>query len=194
MKNIFEIMKEYGLELPEDKQKDFEKAFLENYKTISDYNVQVDKLTIAEDKVKTLTTSLEKFKDVDVEKMNETIQTLKNDLAVKDQELTDKLAERDFLDAVKNGIHVARGKDVDKIMRLMNLDELKASKNQKEDIAVAIKAMTEDDVTKGMFGEAEPDVVGTGNLIGQVQRQTSNTADAVMRAAMGLPPATADTK
>lgn len=194
MKNIFEIMKEYGLELPEDKQKDFEKAVLDNYKTISDYNAQVDKLTIAEDKVTTLTNSLEKFKDVDVDKMNETIQTLKNDLAVKDQELTDKLAERDFLDEVKNSIHGAKGKDVDKIMRLMNLDELKASKNQKEDIAAAIKAMTEDDVTKGMFGEAEPDVVGTGNLIGQVQRQTSSTVDAAMRAAMGLPPATADTK
>lgn len=28
MKNIFEIMKEYGLEVPEDKKKDFEKTVL----------------------------------------------------------------------------------------------------------------------------------------------------------------------
>ncbi len=29
MKNIFEIMKEYGLEVPEDKRKEFEKSVLE---------------------------------------------------------------------------------------------------------------------------------------------------------------------
>ena len=40
MKNIFEIMKEFGLEIPEDKTKEFEKQVLENYKTVSDYNVQ----------------------------------------------------------------------------------------------------------------------------------------------------------
>ena len=31
MKNIFEIMKDYGLEVPEDKKYDFEKAVLEIY-------------------------------------------------------------------------------------------------------------------------------------------------------------------
>ncbi len=39
----FEIMKEYGLEVPADKQKDFEKAVLENYKTVTDYNNQTEK-------------------------------------------------------------------------------------------------------------------------------------------------------
>ena len=63
MKNIFEIMKEYGLEVPEDKKKDFEKSVLENYKTISDYEVQSDKLKIAEEKVTTLTESVDKFKE-----------------------------------------------------------------------------------------------------------------------------------
>ena len=38
MKNIFEIMKDYGLEVPEDKKKDFEKAVLENYKTAAELN------------------------------------------------------------------------------------------------------------------------------------------------------------
>lgn len=42
MKNIFEIMKEYGLEIPEEKKKDFEKTLLENYKTVSDYNTQAE--------------------------------------------------------------------------------------------------------------------------------------------------------
>lgn len=42
MKNIFEIMKEYGLEVAEDKKKDFEKLVLDNYKTVSDYETQAE--------------------------------------------------------------------------------------------------------------------------------------------------------
>lgn len=61
MKNIFEIMKEYGLEVPEDKKKDFEKAVLDNYKTVSDYETQSEKLKNAEGKVTTLTESLAPF-------------------------------------------------------------------------------------------------------------------------------------
>ena len=40
MKNIFEIMKEYGLEVPAEKQKEFEKAVLENYKTVRRWNMR----------------------------------------------------------------------------------------------------------------------------------------------------------
>lgn len=194
MKNIFELMKEFGLELPEDKQKDFEKAVLDNYKTVSDYDTQAKKLENAEDKVKTLTENLEKFKDVNVDELNQTIETLKTDLANKDKELTDKLAERDFMDILKDSIHTAKGKDAERIMKLMDIDTLRSSKNQKEDIAAAIKAMQEDDVTKGMFAEAEPEVVGTGNLIGQVGKPSGNSADAAMRAAMGLPPVQGEQK
>ena len=56
------------------------------------------------------------------------------------------------------------------IIKLLNIDELRKSKNQKEDITAAIKAMSENDITKGMFGETEKkdETIGTGNLIGQV--------------------------
>ena len=40
MKNIFEIIKEYGLEVPAEKQKEFEKAVLENYKTVRRWNMR----------------------------------------------------------------------------------------------------------------------------------------------------------
>lgn len=52
MKNIFEILKEYGLEVPEDKKKDFEKAVLENYKTVTDYDNQTEKLNKANETIK----------------------------------------------------------------------------------------------------------------------------------------------
>ena len=134
MKNIFEIMKEFGLEVEEDKKKDFEKAVLENYKTSADYDVQAEKLKTAEGKVTTLTESLDKFKDVNVDDLNATIETLKTDLANKDKELKDKIADRDFNDLLKESITSAHGKNAKAITALLDVDTLKASKNQKEDI------------------------------------------------------------
>ena len=190
MKNIFEIMKEYGLEVEEDKKKDFEKAVLENYKTVSDYEIQSDKLKTAEEKVTTLTENLDKFKDVNVEELNNTIATLKTDLANKDQELKDKIADRDFNDLLKDSIASAKGRNAKAITALLDVDTLKTSKNQKEDVAEALKALSEAEDSKMLFGEPEPNVVGKGNPIGIVTKGWNTDGDAAMRAAMGLPPVT----
>ena len=189
MKNIFEIMKEYELEVPEDKKKDFEKAVLENYKTVSDYETQAEKLKTAEGKVETLTGSLEKFKDVNVDELNRTINTLKTDLANKDQELKDKLADRDFNDLLKDSIATAKGRNATAITACLDVETLKASKNQKEDIAAALKALSEREDCKMLFGEPEPDIIGVGNPIGTVTKSGSQTgATDAMRSIMGLPP------
>ncbi len=192
MKSIFEIMKEFGLEIPADKQKDFEKQVLENYRTASDYDVQARKLETAEGKVKTLTESLDRFKDVDVDKLNGDIDTLRKQLEDKDRELADQLAERDFMDALREGVRAAKGKDTDKIIKLLDVEALRTSKNQKEDIAAAIKAMAEDDVTKGMFQTGDPGRAGTADVIGGISGGSGDSMDAQMRAVMGLPPV--DTK
>ena len=170
MKNIFEIMKEYGLEVPEDKKKEFEKTVLENYKTMTDYDNQAKKLDAANETIKANDTAmkdlqdkLDGFRDVDVSGLNQRI----NDLD------TDKANIQTDYDA-----------------KIADVETLKASKNQKEDIAAALKALTEAEDSKMLFGAPEPNPVGTGNLIGQVRTGGgSNADDAAMRAAMGLPPA-----
>ena len=189
MKNIFEIMKEFGLEVEEDKKKDFEKAVLENYKTSADYDVQAEKLKTAEGKVTTLTESLDKFKDVNVDDLNATIATLKTDLANKDQELKNKIADRDFNDLLKDSIASAHGKNAKAIMALLDVDTLKESKNQKEDIAAALKDLSEAEDSKMLFGTAGPEVVGGGNPIGSITKPGNQTgATDAMRSIMGLPP------
>ena len=45
MKNIHEILKDYGVEIPEDKKTEFDKAVIENYKTVAEVNKINDKLT-----------------------------------------------------------------------------------------------------------------------------------------------------
>lgn len=80
MENIFKIMKDFGIEMPEDKKEDFEKSVLENYKTVADYNKQVENLNKANDTIKSNDTAmkelqdkLDAFKDVDVTELKNTI-------------------------------------------------------------------------------------------------------------------------
>ena len=196
MKNIFEIMKEYGLEVPEDKKKDFEKAVLENYKTMTDYDNQTKKLDAANEMIKANDTAmkdlqgkLDGFKDVDVSGLNQRIKDLETENASIQKDCDAKIADRDFNDLVKESIAAVNGKNPKAITALLDVETLKASKNQKEDIATALKALTEKEDSKMLFGEPEPNPVGTGNLIGQVRGGNSTSADeAAMRAAMGLPP------
>ena len=107
MKNIFDLMKEYGLEIPEDKKKDFEKAVLENYKTVKDYEAQKEKLDAAEQKVSANETTinglkedLKKFDGVDVTGLQQKITDLETDLQTKETEYQQKIADRDFDDLV----------------------------------------------------------------------------------------------
>jgi len=184
MKNIFEIMKEYGLEVPEDKKKDFEKAVLENYKTQTDYDNQTKKLDAANETIKAndtamkdLQTQLDGFKDVDVTGLNKRISDLEEEKKNIQKDYDSKIADRDFSDLVKESIATAKGKNPKAIMALLDVNALKASKNQKEDIAVALKTLTEAEDSKMLFGEPEPNPVGTGNLIGQVHKTTGQSTD-----------------
>jgi hypothetical protein len=184
MKNIFEIMKEYGLEVPEDKKKDFEKTVLENYKTQTDYDNQTKKLDAANETIKAndtamkdLQTQLDGFKDVDVTGLNKRISDLEEEKKNIQKDYDSKIADRDFSDLVKESIAAAKGKNPKAIMALLDVNALKASKNQKEDIAAALKTLTEAEDSKMLFGEPEPNPVGTGNLIGQVHKTTGQSTD-----------------
>lgn len=178
MKNIFQIMKEYGLEVPEDKQKEFENAVLENYKTVTDYDNQAKKLEAANGTIKAndiaiegLKQELEGFKDVDVTALKQRITDLEEEKETIQREYDEKIADRDFNDILKDCISSANGRNAKAITALLDIDALKASKNQKEDIAAALKALTEAEDSKMLFGEPEPDVLGIGNPIGIVDKK-----------------------
>ena len=193
MKNIFEIMKEYGVEVPEDKKKDFEKAVLENYKTVTDYDNQTKKLETADATIKANDTAMEElkkqlegFKDVDVTALNQRITDLETEKATIKKEYDDKIADRDFNDILKDAISSAKGKNAKAITALLDVDALKASKNQKDDIAAALKALSEAEDSKMLFGEPAPENIGSGNPIGTVTKVNNSDDMAAMRAAMGL--------
>lgn len=190
MENIFKIMKDFGIEMPEDKKEDFEKSVLENYKTVNDYNKQVESLNKAketikanDDAVKDLQTKLDAFKDVDVTELNKTIEDLKAENARIEKDYKDKEAQRDFDDLIKDAITGAHGKNAKAITALLDVDTLMQSKNQKEDIAAAIKKLTEAEDSKMLFGEPEPQAKGGGNPIGNIgDGSHPNTTDSISSA------------
>ena len=198
MKNIFDIMKEFGIEVPEDHKKDFEKAVLENYKTMADYDKQTEKLNKANDTIKAsdaamkdLQTKLDEYKDVDVSALNQRITDLETEKGNIESDYQKKLAERDFNDLIKEGIAAAHGKNVKAITALLDTETLMQSKNQKEDITAAIKTLTEAEDSKMLFGDAV-EIAGKGNPIGDIgggKLTLEEKEEADCRAAMGLPPA-----
>ena len=189
MKNIFEIMKDYGLEVPEDKKKDFEKAVLENYKTAADYEKQTDTVTNLTEQLNETKEAMKKFEGGDPEDLKNQIADLTQKLTDKDAEYQTKLADRDFQDNVKGMITKYKGKNEKAIMALLDMETLKASKNQNEDLDKAFKALTEAEDSKMLFGEAEAQVTGRGNPIGTFTNGGGgDTPTAQMRSIMGLPP------
>lgn len=154
-----------------------------------------DELTVANDKVKAqkgtidgLKEDLKKFDGVDVTALNGKIEQLEKDIQTKDNEYAQQLADRDFQDILKESIAAVKGKNAKAITALLDVDTLMASKNQKEDVAAALKALTEAEDSKMLFGEPEPEVIGKGNPIGTIIKGGSQDDDAEMRAVMGLPP------
>ena len=108
---------------------------------------------------------LKTFDDVDVEALRGEVDTLKKDMVAKEADFQSQLADRDFQALVTAGIAEAKGKNPKAITALLDIDALKASKNQKEDTAAALKALAESD--SYLFGEFDknqttPATVKTG--------------------------------
>lgn len=185
MKNIYEIMKEFGLEVPEDKKAEFDKSWKENYRTKSEYDKAVEQRDAHKTSLDKVNEKLKEFEGVDVNDLKGQITKLQGDLKAKDDEYAAKEADRAFNDTLSDAIKTAGGRNVKSVMALLNVDELKASKNQGEDIKKALDTLKESDAY--LFGSDEPfknPVGGSGSGNGG----GGGTDDlAAIRAAMGLP-------
>ncbi len=127
---------------------------------------------------------LKAFDGVDVEALRGEVDTLKKDIATKETEFQGQLAGRDFQALLTSGITAAKGKNPKAIMALLDMDTLKASKNQKEDTAAALKALAESEAY--LFGDSEtttttPASVSTG---GEHTENNNASTDPFVAAAM----------
>lgn len=105
MKNILEICKDFGLEIPADKQADFSKAVAENYKTVAEFDKKVGKLEAERDTHKeradTAEETLKSFEGIDPTKVKEEVDKWKKAAEEAQQNAQKQLDERDFNDTLK---------------------------------------------------------------------------------------------
>ena len=188
MKNILSILADAGVEITDEQKKSVEDGVKENYKPVADWQKQVDKVQTLETTLTETQEKLKKFDGVDAEALNKQIEDLKADLEKKDKDYQSQIADRDFNDMLKESIATANGKNAKAITALLDVEALKASKNQKEDIATALKGLAEAEDSKMLFGTAEEEEsLGTGDIPGTVKKGGGSGEFASLRAAMGLP-------
>jgi DNA-binding transcriptional MerR regulator len=170
MKNIETILSDAGIEVTDEQKTAIVKAMGDNYKPIADWQKQVDKVTNLTEQLTTTKDDLKKFDGVDADGLKKQIADLETKLSDKDKEYQTQIADRDFSEIVKDSIAKANGKNAKAIRALLDIDSLKASKNQSKDIEDAIKALSEAEDSKMLFGEPDPTVVSKTTPIGQVTK------------------------
>lgn len=177
-----EFLKGLGLE-----QDVVDKIMAENGKDVAAEQAKTTKAEGERDNYKdqlaTATESLEKLKDVDPAAMQSEIENLNKQLKDKDEEYAAKEADRIFSDTVKEAIKSAGGRNEKAVMAMLDMDALKASKNQSEDIKKALEAVKESDAY--LFGSDEPFMNAVGATGGSADVGGDNLS--AIRAAMGLP-------
>ncbi len=174
MKNYEQILADAGVELTDEQKATIAKEMGENYKTIADWQKQHDKVQTLETTLKDTQDKLKAFDGVDVANLNNEIAKLKGDLEQQGKDYQQQIADRDFSDMVKGLIAERKGVNEKAIMALLNIDELKESKNQKDDVIKALDALVEAEDSKMLFGSAEPEEIEKGNPIGSVSKNNGS--------------------
>lgn len=184
MKNIYEILKEYGMEVPADKKADFDKAWKENYRTKSEYDNAVSQRDNYKASLDDVNAKLKEFEGVDVKDLQGQITKLQGDLKAKDDEYAAKEADRVFMDSIKEAVKTAGGRNEKAVIAMLDIDALKESKNQSDDIKKALEDVKKSDGY--LFGANEPinNAVGGTNIGGGADPGADDVS--AIRAAMGL--------
>jgi hypothetical protein len=145
---MIEICKDFGIEIPAEKHAEFTKAVAENYKTIAEHEKKVTRLTDdlqaekkrADEAVETLKgfegkdfDAITKERDEWKKKHDDAVETHK-----KEKE------DREFNDAISVAISEAKGKNAKAIMALLDMEQLRGSKNQQADIKAALDTLRTD--------------------------------------------------
>lgn len=98
--------------------------------------------------------SLKSFEGIDVAELQGKVTQLTDDLAAKDSEYRQKLADMEFTAALDSALGKSKARSLPAVKALLDIDALRTSKNQTEDIRAAIaKVKTENDF---LFVSDEP--------------------------------------
>lgn len=101
MKNIIDICKDFGVEIPADKHADFLKAVNGEYKTIAEHGKMLEKLNAATKRAETAEEALKGFEGIDPANVKTQLEAANKKVKEAQEAAQKQLDERDFNDALK---------------------------------------------------------------------------------------------
>lgn len=108
MADIFEMLKEAGVEIPADKKDAFNKEFRKKYKSEGEITKATEKIELDRDawkkKAEEAEETLKKFEGIDPEAIQTELTTWKQKAENAEKDYAAKLEQRDFEDALKEAI------------------------------------------------------------------------------------------
>ena len=155
MQKLIDTLKQFGIEIPEDKQPEVKKTLSEYYKNVGEYNKAISKLETDRDKWKAQAEAAEEtlktFEGIDPANIQKELSDWKKKAEDTKNEYERKLAERDFADLLREAFRSANGKNEKAIKANLDVAKLMESKNQKEDIKSAIDELVKSADTSFLF-------------------------------------------
>lgn len=119
------------------------------------------------EQLRTATEGLKAFEGVDVKDLQGQVAKLTKDLSEQAEAHKQQLADLAFDGVLKDAITAAKGRNVKAIQALLDVDKLKASKDQTADIKAALEGLKKDSGYLFDTGETPPPYAagtGTGHL------------------------------
>lgn len=101
MKNIIDICKDFGFEIPADKHADFLKAVNGEYKTIAEFEKVAGKLDTATKRAETAEEALKSFDGIDPANIKTQLEEANRKIKEAEENAQKQLDERDFNDALR---------------------------------------------------------------------------------------------
>lgn len=108
MQKLIETLKEFGIEVPDEKQAEVKKALSEHYKNIAEHGKAVKKLETDRDnwksRAETAEKTLKSFDGIDPGKIHEELKEWKTKYEEAKKKAEAQIYERDFADALKTAL------------------------------------------------------------------------------------------
>lgn len=153
----------------------------ENGKDIEKYKAESETYKSQLDDAKT---TLKSFDGVDVNELKGQITKLNTDLTTKETEFQSKLSEIEFKSSLEKAVIGSKAKNAKAVMALLDVDNLKSSKNQQTDISTALEKIKQEN--DYLFeGEQQPKRA-VGLTLGATTTQAENTTAKANEAFRGL--------
>lgn len=155
MKNIIEILKGLGIEIPADKEADVSKEVAENYKTVAEFDKKVAKMQgeidRATERATTAEDTLKGFEGKDFDAITQERDSWQKKYEDRIKAEADAKEKAELDEAIASAIKTAKGKNANAIIANLDMESIKASHNRDKDIAEAIKALSESEETAFLF-------------------------------------------